>query len=106
MWWCATRRRKDRTRTSPRTCSTTATAATYDTAVIVSNDSDFRHPIELVRRDLGLRVGIVNPHRRLNRDLREVADFRRQIREGALRASQFPDRLTDEQGAFHRPAAW
>ena len=78
----------------------------YDTAVIVSNDSDFRHPIEMVRRNLGLSVGIVNPHRKLNRELREVADFRRQIREGALRASQFPDWLTDEQGAFHKPDSW
>ena len=74
--------------------------------MIVSNDSDFRHPIEMVRRNLGLRVGIVNPHRKLNRELREVADFRRQIREGALRASQFPDWLTDEQGAFHKPDSW
>ena len=78
----------------------------YDVAAIVSNDSDFKHPIEMVRRDLGLRVGIINPHRRLSRDLRGVADFRRQIRHGALRASQFPDRLTDSLGEFHKPASW
>ena len=36
----------------------------FDAAVVISNDSDLTTPIELVRRDLGLVVGVVNPHAR------------------------------------------
>jgi len=31
-------------------------------AVVISNDSDLKLPIEVVQRELGLRVGVVNPH--------------------------------------------
>jgi uncharacterized LabA/DUF88 family protein len=31
-----------------------------DTAVVISNDSDLKEPIELVQRELGVRVGVVN----------------------------------------------
>ena len=78
----------------------------YDVVASVSNDSDFKHPIEMVQRDLGLRIGIINPHKRPSRDLQGVADFHRQIRRGALRASQLPDRLSDSLGAFRKPASW
>ena len=33
-------------------------------------------------------------------------DFCKRIRSGALKASQFPDTLTDAQGTFHKPAGW
>ena len=78
----------------------------YDAAVVVSNDTDLKHPIEIVGRELRLRIGILNPHRRLARDLQPIADFRKQIRKGVLRASQFPDELTDQHGTFRKPASW
>jgi uncharacterized LabA/DUF88 family protein len=33
-----------------------------DTAVVVSNDSDLQEPILVAERELGIQVGVVNPH--------------------------------------------
>jgi len=33
-----------------------------DVAVVVTNDSDLKEPITIVREDLGMTVGVVNPH--------------------------------------------
>lgn len=78
----------------------------YKLAIIVSNDSDFVEPIRIVRNELGLRVGILNPHQKPSRALRDAADFYRQVRQGPVSASQFPDTLTDAVGAFHKPPQW
>jgi uncharacterized LabA/DUF88 family protein len=78
----------------------------FDTAVVVSNDSDLLEPIRLVRGDLGKKVGILNPQARPSRVLHANTDFFKQIREGVLRASQFPNVLTDARGQIHKPAAW
>lgn len=76
----------------------------YETAVVVSNDSDLLLPIQLVRGALRKRVGIVNPNRlHPSRVLAANCDFIRQIRNGALRSSQFPDVLTDARGSFANP---
>jgi hypothetical protein len=77
----------------------------YEVAVVVSNDSDLRTPIEAVRNDLGLPVGIVIPNARTRRSALQ-GDFYRRIRTGVLRASQFPSRLSDAHGLIHRPPGW
>jgi hypothetical protein len=33
-----------------------------ESAVVISNDSDLKVPIELAQKELGLVVGVVNPH--------------------------------------------
>jgi uncharacterized LabA/DUF88 family protein len=79
----------------------------YDVAVIVTNDSDLLEPIRIVRAELGLPVGILNPHEHTpSRVLLQHASFIRQIRKGVLAASQFPETLTDAKGPFHKPRAW
>ncbi len=78
----------------------------YEQAVVVSNDSDLRMPIQLVRDELGLQVGLLNPHKRVAFGLADTADFYKPIRKGVLRKSQFPDELVDAAGAFHKPASW
>ena len=77
-----------------------------DVAVVVSNDSDLLLPMRLARERLGLEVGVINPHRNARPSLQNAADFYRIVSEGALRASHFPDRLTDEHGTMHKPASW
>ena len=78
----------------------------YEAAVIVTNDSDLLEPIRIVRLELGLPVGILNPHRNsTSKVLAQHASFVRQIRQGVLAASQFPDLLTDAHGAFDKPVA-
>jgi uncharacterized LabA/DUF88 family protein len=77
-----------------------------DIAVVISNDSDLVFPIEHVKRFLGKIVGIVNPHPRPSRELQSVASFFKSIRPSVLAACQFPDKLTDALGDFHKPPAW
>ncbi|HEY4667216.1 MAG TPA: NYN domain-containing protein [Anaerolineales bacterium] len=79
----------------------------FDSAVLVTNDSDLLEPIRIVRRELNLEVGILNPHNQNpSRVLLQHASFVKQIRAGALRASQFPDELTDSKGLFRKPRTW
>ena len=79
----------------------------FDSAVLVTNDSDLLEPIRIVRRELNLEVGILNPHNQNpSRVLLQHASFVKQIRAGALRASQFADELTDIKGLFRKPRAW
>ncbi|MGH8574031.1 MAG: hypothetical protein ACREX8_15870, partial [Gammaproteobacteria bacterium] len=64
-------------------------------------------PIRLVRQELGYRVGIVNPHQVISRALqRTQPSFTKQIRRGALAASQFPEKLSDATGLITKPATW
>jgi hypothetical protein len=78
----------------------------YEAAIVISNDSDLTLPIRIVRDELGLPVGIYNPHPRFSVELVNVATFRKQIREGVLRAAQFPDTLEDQHGTITKPASW
>jgi len=77
----------------------------YDTAVVVSNDSDLKAPIDAVRRELGLAVGVAIPRPRVRRSALP-ADFYRRVRQGVLAASQFPPTLRDGRGVIRRPQAW
>jgi hypothetical protein len=79
----------------------------FDVAVLVTNDSDHLEPIRLVRRELSLPVGILNPHGQTPSQalLREVS-FMKQSRQGVLGASQFPEVMQDSKGRFHKPDAW
>ncbi len=78
----------------------------FEQAVVISNDSDLKTPIELVMNDLRLPVGLLNPHKKQAYDLRNVSTFYKPIRAGVLSASQFPTTLTDATGTFSKPASW
>jgi uncharacterized LabA/DUF88 family protein len=84
-----------------------AWAGTFDCAVVASNDSDLAEAIKLARTRGG-RVGIMPPllndARSFAAKLKESADFIRQIRKGALAASQLPDHIP--QTAIRRPRLW
>jgi uncharacterized LabA/DUF88 family protein len=77
-----------------------------DAALIISNDSDLLSPIRIARDRFGLRIILANPHKKHSAVLIREADYVRQIRQGALKASQFPDTLTDAVGSFHKPDRW
>ena len=78
----------------------------YDVAVLVTNDSDLLEPIRIVRQELNLPVGLLNPHKRSSRVLVQYASFIKKIRKGVLVASQFPNTLQDKNGIFHKPSVW
>ncbi len=79
-----------------------------DTAVIISNDSDLAEPVKIARYELGMTVGVLNPHpsRKKSQRLSADASFFKQIRDGAIKSSQFPATLHDATGTFHKPPSW
>ena len=78
----------------------------YEMAVMITNDSDLLEPMRIVKQELGLPVGLVNPHKTPSFSLRRHANFIKQIRTGVLKMSQFPASLTDKNGTFHKPPTW
>lgn len=78
----------------------------YEVAVVLSNDSDLVLPIKIVRTELKLPVGILNPHKTFAFELAKVATFKKPIRAGVLAASQFPASLTDAKGTITKPPGW
>ena len=78
----------------------------YKAAVLLTNDSDLLEPVRIVRQELGLTVGILNPHKRASQVLARHASFVKPIRSGALQACQLPPTLSDANGTITRPLAW
>ncbi|HEY6775216.1 MAG TPA: NYN domain-containing protein [Thermoleophilaceae bacterium] len=77
-----------------------------EVAVVISNDADLKEPIALTQTELGIPVGVINPHppHKRSRDIKPA--FFKQIRESALRTCQFPTVMRDAKGDIHRPANW
>ena len=78
----------------------------FDVAVVVSTISYLSEPIKIVRRELGKKVGVLNPQKHPSRALLPHIDFIKPIRAGVLQASQFPASLTDRHGTFTKPLTW
>jgi uncharacterized LabA/DUF88 family protein len=79
----------------------------YQVAVIISNDSDLVEPVKIVRQELKLPVGVLNPiPTHPSHELQKYATFVKPIRKGVLASSQFPIRLKDKAGEFYKPPAW
>ena len=77
-----------------------------ETSVVISNDSDLKEPIAVVQRELGMRVGVVNPHPAERRSRALAPTFFKQLRPSVLPACQFPPTLGDAHGTVHKPAEW
>jgi hypothetical protein len=78
----------------------------FEVAVLVTNDSDLAEPVRIVAQEIGLPVGLLNPHQFHSRELRQYATFVKRIRQGDLASSQFPKTLQDGKGKFAKPAGW
>ena len=80
----------------------------FDTAVIVSGDSDLTGPIEEVRtRYPKKRVVVAFPPNRHSASLKKAADAHFTIGRSALRDSQFPDTVVKPDGyPLSRPDRW
>lgn len=78
----------------------------FQTAVLVTNDSDLAEPVRIVREELNLHVGILNPHDRHSVELKRVATFQKRIRQSDLIVSQFADVIADSKGKIRKPASW
>lgn len=78
----------------------------YEAAVVITKDSDLLEPFKMVRQELGLKLGILNPGKHPSRALLPHVDFIKTIRSSILAASQFPATLKDKKGQFTKPASW
>jgi len=78
----------------------------YELGVVVSNDSDLLSSIQIVQKELGLKIGLLNPQKRPSKELKDEAIFIKQIREGVLKGSQFPSVMADKNGEFYKPSEW
>ena len=80
----------------------------FDTAVIVSGDSDLTGPVEEIQtRYPNKRVVIAFPPNRHSVSLKNAADAHFTIGRNALRDSQFPDTVVKPDGyPLSRPDRW
>jgi len=78
----------------------------FEVAVVFSGDSDLKETVRIVSKELHLKVGVINPQKRLCRMLKKEADFYKVVRTGVLKASQFPDIMSDAGGTFYKPPSW
>ena len=78
----------------------------FQAAVLITNDSDLAEPVRIVRQELNLPVGILNPHQQHSAELKRIATFVKRIRQSDLIASQFAAVLNDAKGAIHKPPSW
>src|SRR5579863_4021109 len=78
----------------------------FEVAVLITNDSDLVEPVPIVRHQLNLPVGILNPHQQHSVGLKNEATFMKRIRQADIAACQFPNVMTDAKGQFHKPSKW
>ncbi|HEV7449415.1 MAG TPA: NYN domain-containing protein [Candidatus Paceibacterota bacterium] len=80
----------------------------FQTAVVVSNDSDLAEAIAITARDLNKEVWVINPciGGSTSAVLVQHATQIRRARETHVRACQFNPTLTDTVGTFTKPNSW
>ncbi len=77
----------------------------YDCAVILSNDSDLKEAITLVKNHHKKLIGVAMPPNCFpSKELIGVAHFVKQIRNASLAASQLPDVIPGS--SVHKPKEW
>lgn len=84
--------------------------ARYDLAVVISNDSDLKTPVEIVRQVYDAGVGIINPHSARSYALSPhkipARSFYQQLQPGRLKKAQLPLDLRDAEGPISCPKGW
>jgi hypothetical protein len=75
-------------------------------ALVITNDSDLCEPIRIVADELGLPVGVVNPHPAHRRSRVLKGTFFRQLRPPVLAQCQLPPTIKDTVGTVSRPMTW
>ena len=78
----------------------------FEVAAIVTNDSDLLEPVRIVRQELNLPIGILNPHQHHSASLKSQTTFMKRIRQSDVAACQFPAIMNDAKGQFHKPNTW
>ncbi len=74
--------------------------------MLIKNGSDLVEPVRIVREELILTVGIINPHKKPSRTIIRHVSFIKKIRKGVLSNNQFPETLKGPNGTFHKTDKW
>lgn len=79
-----------------------------ETFVVLSNDTDLVEPLRIVKHELGMRTGVLYPHRKSSGALRAAnPDFFRVLKATDIKASQFPDSVRFPNGSkVVKPQGW
>jgi len=79
-----------------------------DTFVVVTNDSDLKMPLSVVRNELGLKTGLLNPATKSSKALMACnPSFFKRIRPSTLAACQLPNPVITPDGKhLTKPATW
>lgn len=84
-----------------------ATAKSFDVALIVSGDSDMVPAVKAVRRhDRNLRLVAVFPPKRFSDELKRAVDASMHLGAAKIRQAQFPDEVVDGERIHVRPPYW
>jgi len=79
----------------------------YDTAVVISDDSDLLEPVRVVRERLRKRVGVVRVRTDRGSVFRGKVDLLIEARAWHFEQAQLPDEVELASGTLvHRPATW
>jgi uncharacterized LabA/DUF88 family protein len=85
----------------------TATTDLWDTAIIISGDSDLIPAIEAVKKTFPTKkVGVAIPIGRRAEELKLVTDFHRRVKTMHLQTCQFDDAIPIDGAVLQRPASW
>ena len=68
----------------------------YDVAAVITNDSDLKLPVEMVRNVLKKPVGVICPHEHPSRELKKVASFFKTVKAETYKECQFPESFADK----------
>lgn len=78
-----------------------------DAALLITNDSDFEVPIQIVRHRFGIRIIIISPDVMVSKRLAKLASYARPLDHRLLEPCQLPDIVIDADGRqIRRPEAW
>lgn len=78
----------------------------YDIALLISNDSDLAEPLRVIKEDFHKTILLLSPFKTYSKKLAQHSDFKKRIPAHILKRCQFPEKLIDVGGEFHKPRAW
>lgn len=78
----------------------------YETAVLITNDSDLKLPIAMVKSVLHKTVGLICPHEKPSKELIRVASFFKPIKSDTYLDCQLPEKLNAGSRTINKPRAW
>ena len=78
----------------------------YEVAAVITNDSDLKLPIEMVKTVLKNTVGVICPHEKPSKELIKSAGFFKTVKPSTYIECQFTDKISFNGRVIHKPKTW